>query len=160
MQKAQRHIPGKSRHRVGLVLCAVLAVALGACGGGKKEKISDRYAPIALEGAQEMRVNAYLWRAALDTLDFMSVISTDATGGVIVTDWYANPSAPNDRMKVTVRILDPYLRADALDVGVVRETLNAQGTWLSAPVKAGTVAGLEDAILLRARQIRIRTTAK
>lgn len=160
MQQAHQHVTGKLRSTARLALCAALLAALGACGGGKKEKIADRYAPIALEGAQEMRINAYLWRASLDTLNFMSVTSTDATGGVIVTDWYANPTTPNNRMKVTVRILDPHLRADALNVDVIRETLNAQGTWLSAPVKAGTVAGIEDAILLRARQIRIRTTAK
>lgn len=160
MQTDQHRVAERSWRKARFALCAILLVALGACGGGKKEKIADRYEPIELKSAQEMHINAYLWRASLDTLNFMSIISTDATGGVIVSDWYVNPTTPNDRMKVNVRILDPYLRADALNVDIIRETLNAQGTWLSAPVKAGTVAAIEDAILLRARQIRIRTTAK
>lgn len=138
-------------------LCTVLMVALSACGGGKKEKTIDRYEPIELKESERLRINAYLWRAALDTLEFMAIASTDATGGIILTDWYINPALPNERMKVTVRILDPHLRSDALDVSVVREVRNSQDSWLSAPVKAGTVARMEDAILLRARQIRMRT---
>lgn len=138
-------------------LCAGLIVSLSACGGGKKEKTIERYEPIELKEAEGLRINAYLWRAALDTLEFMAIDSTDATGGVILTDWYINPALPNERMKITVRILDRHLRSDALDVSVVREVRGSQAAWLSAPVKAGTVARLEDAILLRARQIRMRT---
>lgn len=137
-------------------LCAVLIAALSACGG-KKDKTIERYEPIELQESERLRINAYLWRAALDTLDFMAIASTDATGGIILTEWYINPALPNERMKVTVRILDPHLRSDALNVGVVREVRGGQGSWLSAPVKAGTVARMEDAILLRARQIRMHT---
>ena len=140
-------------------LCAVLLVALSACGG-KKNKTIERYEPIELQESERLRINAYLWGATLDTLKFMAIDSTDATGGVILTDWYINPALPSERMKVTVRILDPHLRSDALEVGVIREVRDSQGSWLSAPVKAGTVARLEDAILLRARQIRMRTIIK
>ena len=58
--------------------------ALTACGGGSKE-VADRYKPVQLEQAASMRVNGYLWQAALETLNFMPIASTDATGGVIVT---------------------------------------------------------------------------
>ena len=66
-------------------------------------------------------VNAYLWRASLDTLGFMPLLQTDSNGGVIVTDWYVNPNVPTERMKVTVTILDQDLRADALRVAALRE---------------------------------------
>ncbi len=137
------------------VLIVLSVAVLTACGGGSKE-ISDRYRPVDLDQAPALRVNGYLWQAALETLSFMPFESTDATGGVIVTEWYSHPSAPNERTKVRVTILDAKLRADALRVAVTRQTQNA-GNWIDAPVQQTTVAGLEDAILVRARQIRIGT---
>ncbi|MFN3230631.1 MAG: DUF3576 domain-containing protein [Alphaproteobacteria bacterium] len=134
----------------------VISVALLAACGGSSEEVADRYRPVDLEQAQALRVNGYLWQASLETLSFMPFDSTDATGGVIVTDWYTHPSAPNERTKVRVTIMDAKLRADALRVVVSRQQQNA-GTWIDAPVQQSTVAGLEDAILVRARQIRIAT---
>ena len=98
-------------------------------------------------------VNAYLWRATLETLSFMPLLQTDSNGGVIVTDWYSNPNNPAERMKVTVTILDQDLRADALRVAASRQT-NQNGLWVDAPVQAATVQKLEDVILTRARDLR------
>lgn len=98
-------------------------------------------------------VNSYLWRAALDTLNFMPIAQVDSNGGVIVTDWYTTPQAPNERVKVTVSILDTELRADALKVSTVRQTLAGTG-WVDAAVRAGTVQKLEEVILGRARDLR------
>jgi hypothetical protein len=98
-------------------------------------------------------VNAYLWRAAIDTLSFAPLVSADSNGGVIVTDWYANPSSPGERVKLTVSILDQDLRADALRVAASRQ-VNQNGSWVDAPVTAATVQKLEDIILTRARDIR------
>jgi len=72
---------------------------------------------------------------------------------VIVTDWYANPSNPNERVKLSVSILDLELRADALRVAANREVLQ-NGTWVAAPVQAATVQRLEDIILTKARDLR------
>src|SRR3954467_11806320 len=66
------------------------------------------------EGGPQLGGNAYLWRAALDTLNFIPLGSADPVGGIIITDWYSAPENPNERMKVTVYILDKRLRADAL----------------------------------------------
>ncbi len=98
-------------------------------------------------------VNAYLWRASLDTLSFMPLLQTDSQGGVIVTDWYTNPNNPGDRMKLTVTILDRDLRADALRIAASRQVLSG-GQWVEAPVQAATVQKLEDVILTKARDIR------
>ena len=130
-------------------LAIALLAALAACGGGKDRPRAD----LAASRVTTIGVNSYLWRAALDTFSFMPLLQTDANGGVIVTDWYANPVTPSERMKVTVSILDQDLRADAIRVAASRE-ISQNGTWVEAPVAAQTVQKLEDVILQRARDLR------
>ena len=104
-------------------------------------------------------VNAYLWRASLDALSFMPLLTTDSAGGVIVTDWYENPGNPGERMKVTVAILDKDLRSDALRVSASRQ-VSQNGVWADAPVQAATVQRLEDVILTKARDLRRGATVR
>jgi hypothetical protein len=99
-------------------------------------------------------VNAYLWRASLDTLDFLPLASADPFGGVIITDWYTNPEKADERLKATVYILDTRLRADGVSAAVFRETL-VNGQWTSATVSPETNIALENAILAKARQLRL-----
>ena len=124
-------------------------VPLAACQGGRKTASTD----LAASKVTTIGVNAYLWRATLDTVNFMGLTQTDSNGGVVVTDWYANPQAPNERLKVTVSILDQDLRADALRVSAQRQ-VNQGGQWVAAPVQAATVQKLEDIILTKARDLR------
>ncbi len=105
-------------------------------------------------------VNAYLWRATLDTLSFMPLDSADPWGGVVNYDWYVNPQAPNERFKATVFILDRRLRADALNVAITKEVKDAAGAWVSAPVAAQTETDLENAILTKARQLNLANAAR
>jgi len=100
-------------------------------------------------------VNKFLWQASLDTLSFMPLSSTDPFTGVIATDWSSTPSAPGERFKVTVYIVNPELSASALKVAVFREIRAEDGLWRPAAVAAETPRKIEDAILTRARQIRI-----
>ncbi len=100
-------------------------------------------------------VNAYLWRASLDTLSFMPLSSADPWGGVINYDWYSDPAAPSERFKATVFILDTRLRADALNAAVVKQVRGADGQWVAAPVDPQTETDLENAILTRARQLNL-----
>ena len=102
-------------------------------------------------------VNSYLWRASLDTLNFMPLASADPFGGVIITDWYSDPTTPNERFKATVYILDTHLRADALNVSIFRQT-QVNGQWQDATVDPQTEIQIENAILTRARQLRLSTT--
>ena len=132
--------------RVGLV--AMAALALASCGGKDRPK-----ADLAASKITTIGVNSYLWRASLEALSFMPMLQTDSNGGVIVTDWYANPSNPGERMKVTVTILDQDLRADALRVAASRQ-VSQNGVWVDAPVQAATVQKLEDIILTKARDLR------
>jgi hypothetical protein len=132
----------------GLLLAALLPLA--ACGGGSKDRPK---ADLAASKVTTIGVNAYLWRAALDTLSFMPMVQTDSNGGVIVTDWYANPNSPGERMKLTVSILDQDLRADAVRVAASRQ-VNQNGQWIDAPVQAATTQKLEEVILTKARDLR------
>jgi hypothetical protein len=107
-------------------------------------------------GAQAgIGVNAFLWRATLDTLSFMPLLNADPWGGVVNYDWYVNPQTPNERFKATVFILDQRLRADALNVSVTKEVRAASGEWTAAPVAAQTETDLENAILTKARQLNL-----
>ncbi len=124
------------------------ALSLGAC---HHHRHVDR--GIAPAKVTTIGVNAYLWRATLDTISFMGLTQTDSNGGVVVTDWYINPQAPAERVKVTVSILDQDLRADALRVAAQRQ-VSRGGQWVAAPVQAATVQKLEDIILTKARDLR------
>ena len=101
-------------------------------------------------------VNAYLWRASLDTINFIPLASADPFGGVIITDWYTPTETPNERMKVQVTILDRDLRADGVRVSVFKQTTSPKGGgWVDAQVDPRTNVDIENAILTRARQLRI-----
>ncbi len=100
-------------------------------------------------------VNSFLWRASLDTISFMPLVSADPFGGVIITDWYAPEESPSERVKITVYILGRELRADGIRASVFRQRLDGNGNWLDAAVEKRTNVELEDAILTRARQLRV-----
>jgi hypothetical protein len=104
-------------------------------------------------------VNGFLWRASLDSIAFMPLSSADPFGGVIITDWYASPEAPNDRFKITIYVLDRQLRSDAIKVAVFRQTRDYNGVWIDSAVDPKTAGDLENGILTRARQLRLDTTA-
>lgn len=119
----------------------------GLGGGGKK---SD---------GGGIGVNSYLWRASLDTIAFMPLASADPFGGVIITDWYVSPAQPSERFKMTVYILDKRLRADGVKVSVFRQEKGPEGNWADAPGNSETGVRVENAILTRARQLRIDSEA-
>lgn len=134
-------------------LSLALIAALGACAKGDKMQGRTRVADLAASRVTTIGVNAYLWRASLDTVSFMPLLQTDANSGVLVTDWYVNPNSPSERMKLTVSILDQDLRADALRVAASRQLLQG-GQWIDTPVQAATVQKLEEIILTKARDLR------
>jgi Domain of unknown function (DUF3576) len=151
------------------VLILSLVTSLSACGtiqrdlakgfgGGKSDKKAGVQRDLAASRVTTIGVNAYLWRAALDTISFMPLLQTDSNGGVIVTDWYTNPSNPSEQMKLTVSILDQDLRADAVRVAASRRVAQGGG-WVDAPVQAATVQKLEEVILTKARDLRRAASA-
>ena len=81
-------------------------------------------------GVFEFASSNELWRASLDTIDFMPLASVNYSGGIIITDWYSNNQNPNESIKITIRFLTNEIRSDALDIKVFtkkcRENFNCQ----------------------------------
>jgi hypothetical protein len=153
--------PSKERNLMRILpilLCAVALPALVACGSDKTSTDMETGATIVAGGPGKMTlgVNSYLWHAALDTMSFMPLASADPFGGVIITDWYVAPGAPDERLKVTIYIMDRNLRADGLKVVVFRQTRAGTG-WSDATPNPDTAHKLEDSILTRARELRLAT---
>lgn len=127
-----------------------LMLVAGGCATGDK---GTKKADLAASRVTTIGVNSYLWRASLDALAKMPLLQADANSGVIITDWYANPANPGERMKVSVSIIDQDLRADALRVAASRQVAQG-GAWVDAPVQAATVQKVEEIILTKARDLR------
>ena len=142
------HSSRRIRQLARVMIAGGALASLAACGGRDRPE-----ADLAASQITTIGVNSYLWRAALETVSFAPLLQADSAGGVIVTDWYANPQNPGERVKLTVSILDQDLRADALRVAASRQTAQG-GAWVDAPVQAATVQKLEDIILTKARELR------
>ena len=124
------------------------ALVLTGCifGGGKS--IDSRVVKDVSGGS-----NPYLWRASLDTLGALPLVTADPLGGTIIYDWKSFPDATDERIKATVYILDSRLRADGVKVSVFRQVLE-DGSWVDAAVSTDTAIQLENAILARARNLK------
>jgi hypothetical protein len=134
--------------------------------GGRTQEEGSLFGPGGLFGSRAEKkdnsgtgvaVNAFLWRASLDTINFIPLVSADPFGGVIITDWYTPAEAPTERMKVQITILDRELRADGVRVAVFKQqqTNRTGSTWVDTQVDPRTNTEIENAILTRARQLRI-----
>ena len=153
-----------------IIVALVLATSLGACATKKTDSAagtsasssSPQRAGFLSKGSRAGRstgeagigVNAYLWRATLDTLSFMPLADSDPFGGTYATEWHSIAEKPDERFKVQVYILDTRLRADGLAVQVFRQTRDGSG-WVDATVDPDTAIQIENSILTRARQLRI-----
>ncbi|MEH6547858.1 MAG: DUF3576 domain-containing protein [Sneathiella sp.] len=122
----------------------------GGIFGDSDKDLSDGGA-----GGGGLGVNAYLWRASLDTLAFIPLSSADPFGGVIITDWYSPPESPGERFKVTVYILDRRLRADGLRVTAFKQNQDTTNQWVSVTLTPKVTTDIENAILSRARELRV-----
>src|SRR3990167_9588100 len=90
-------------------LITVATLSTGGCnifGSSTANTSSTSSADMGSRETGGIGVNAYLWRASLDTLSFLPLASADPYGGVIITDWFVNPEQPAERFKATVYILD------------------------------------------------------
>ena len=118
------------------LLIALLVGTLAACGGGP--------APTP-RGAENVAVNRYLWAASLDVLDFLPVQSADPFTGVITTG-FGTPPGSGRAYRATIQVTDPAMDARSLNVALQSR---------NGPVAIETQRAIEDAILSRARQLRI-----
>lgn len=137
------------------VAAAMLASAgCSIFGSGTSQSSRASSADLGPEETGGIAVNSYLWRATLDTLKFLPLTSADPYGGVVITDWYSNPENPQERVKATVYILDTRLRADGVSASVFREQY-LNGAWQTVSTNPDTNVALENAILSRARDLRL-----
>jgi hypothetical protein len=137
-------------------VAGALVLSLAATSGcGARRMLGGGDAPRRNDAGAVIGVNSYLWSATLATLAFMPLVSADPYGGTVITDWYVNPEKPDERFKATVYILDSRLRADGLNVSVFKQVRDATGAWVDAPTAAQTETDLENAILTKARQLRL-----
>ena len=148
-------VRGNRMRGVMIMAAAISVVGLSACGGMRNPLGGGSKTRPSGDNAAAIGVNGYLWRATLDTLSFMPLQSADPYGGVIVTDWYTNPEKPDERFKCTVYILDSRLRADGLNVAVFKQNRDAGGAWIDAASSGQTETDIENAILTKARQLRL-----
>jgi hypothetical protein len=138
------------------LLCALVLAGCGSSNDGSRD-MDTGTSPIASSSSRmTLGVNSYLWHASLDTLSFLPLTSADPFGGVIISEWYVAPTSPDERLKVTVYIMDRALRADGLKVVVFRQTRNGN-VWQDAAPSPDTAHKLEDSILTRARELRLAT---
>jgi len=154
------------RHWITVFTISALIFGLTACASNRTSDESNRgFLGLFRGGTPQagasseagIGVNSFLWRASLEVLSFMPLSEVDPFGGVIITDWYANPEFPTERFKVTAYILDTRLRADALSVQLFKQTIGENEAWADATIDAATRIQVENAILTRARQLRIQT---
>ena len=122
-------------------LSALILLLQSACGPFKYKKVNaEKDVPINVKERVQKNIeegkgfrlmnkmekgNTYdfassnpLWRATLDTLDFMPLVSANYSGGIVVTDWYSENNTPNESVKISIRFLTNEIRSDALDIKV------------------------------------------
>ena len=104
--------------------------------------------------AASINVNGYLWRASLDVLSIAPLISTDALGGMIITDWYTNKNIKNKRIKITAHIRTSELRSDGIKVKVHVQKL-IDNIWSDTVTDNNLALKIENSILDKARNLRV-----
>ena len=107
-------------------------------------------------GGGGIGVNTYIWRASLDTLSFMPLLSADPFGGVIITDWYSNSETAKEKFKIVAYILGTELRVDAIKISVFKKIKVEDGDWVDIKNSQILQNKIEDAILTKARKYKIQ----
>ena len=101
-----------------------------------------------------VNVNGYLWRASLDVLSIAPLISTDAFGGTIITDWYTNKNVKDKRIKIAAYIRTPELRSDGIKIKVHVQKL-IDNVWSDTVTDDDLASKIENSILNEARNLRV-----
>ena len=104
-----------------------------------------------------MPINAYLWRGALDTIDFMPINSADPIGGTIITDWYSTSGNENERCKLNVFISGKKLSTEYLKVTSFCQEYKNQ-IWINKNIDNKNNIKIENAILNKAKKLRLQSS--
>ena len=101
-----------------------------------------------------------LWRASLDTIDFIPLASVNYSGGIIVTDWYANNQEANETIKISIRFLTNEIRSDALDIKVFKKICDINNKCIISDYSGEIVKELKKKILKTAKTYEVQTKDK
>ena len=98
-------------------------------------------------GVFEFASSNELWRASLDTIDFMPLASVNYSGGIIITDWYSTDQNSNESIKISIRFLTNEVRADAIDIKVFNKMCTAQSNCVISSKEGNLIPELKQKIL-------------
>ena len=98
-------------------------------------------------GVFEFASSNELWRASLDTIDFMPLASVNYSGGIIITDWYSNDQNSNESIKISIRFLTNEIRSDALDIKVFNKKCVTQSNCVTSEKEGDIINELKTKIL-------------
>ena len=111
----------------------------------------------ATGGGGGIGVNKYIWKATLDTLAFMPLVSADPFGGVVITDWHSESEKSKEKFKIVAYIIGKELRVDGIKIAVFKKIKNDNGDWVDKKSSKVLQNKVEDAILTRARKFKIQS---
>ena len=103
---------------------------------GRGFRLSDSFKKN--NGTFEFASSNELWRASLDTIDFMPLASVNYSGGIIITDWYSTDASSNESIKISIRFLSNEIRSDALDIKVFNKKCLTQANCVISE-KSGNI---------------------
>ena len=126
-------------------------ISLGGVIGG------DNQGQNTSAGVVAMSVNPFLWRAALETIDFMPLSSADQIGGTIITDWYSTSGNEKERCKLNIFITGINLKTENLRVvSFCQEFKNP--TWVNKETEKENNIKIENAILNKAKKLKLQSS--
>ena len=116
------------------------------------DKSEQTYSSIGLP------INPYLWKGALETINFMPLLSADPFSGIIITEWYTDNQNPNERCKLNIYIKGVELKTSNLKVNSFCQNLSETGNWIDKEINKKNNAQIENAILNKAKKIKLAQT--
>jgi hypothetical protein len=155
-----------------LIICSFALMLLNSCAAFKYKKVDAKDFPPEPEkrieknmkegrGIQLFNKNARggefefansnpLWRASLDVIDFMPLLSVDYGGGVIITDWYSEEGENKESIKLTIKFLSNEIRSDAIDIKIFKKVCSSIDNCKTSNVESELNSELKLAILKKA----------
>ena len=112
------------------------------------------------KGIFEFASSNELWRASLDTIDFMPLASVNYSGGIIITDWYSNDENSNESIKISIRFLTNEIRSDALDIKVFNKKCITLSNCVTSEKQGNINSELKEKILRTAALYKAKKKSK
>jgi hypothetical protein len=111
-------------------------------------------------GVFEFASSNELWRASLDTIDFMPLASVNYSGGIIITDWYSTDESSNESIKISIRFLTNEIRSDAVDIKVFNKKCITPSNCVTSEKQGDINIELKTKILKTAAAYAAETKSK